>query len=122
MDTEYKPPPKYIKTEGVASILSTIPALSSVVFSVSGYIFIMVGDNNGAKTFFVISLISSLITILLTIVSICTPRKKKIRAFIMLLVALASALIVFLIMPEIISDLDFWSIPVEIMAPTEPPE
>lgn len=111
MTDDYKPAPKFVRTEGVYSLLTPVPALASVIFSVTGYIFILAGDLNGSKTFFVISLFAALVTVVLALVAILSPKKKKVMPFFMLLIASVAAMIIFYIDPNILQNLDFWSAP-----------
>jgi glucose uptake protein GlcU len=115
MTDDYKPAPKFVRTEGVYSLLTPVPALASVIFSVTGYIFILAGDDNGAKTFFVISLFAAVLTTILAIIAILTPRKKKVMPFFMILIAVVASGIIFTIDPNILQNLDFWSAPGEVM-------
>jgi hypothetical protein len=111
MVDEYAPPPKFIRTETIFSLLSPIPTLISVIFSITGYVFLIAGDGNGAKTFLVIALFAAFFTLLLTTIALCIPRKKKGMAGLMFVIAGVAAAIILMLDPGILNNLDFWSAP-----------
>lgn len=109
MNDDYRPEPKFVRTESLFSMLSYIPALSAVIFSATAYIFIVAGDPKGSKTFLVISLFSAVVTIILSFIAVCMPRKKKIFPLICLLLGAIVISVVFIISPDILQNLNFWS-------------
>lgn len=121
MTENYRPAPKFIRTETIYSLLAPVPALASVVFTVSGYLFRIADDPDGSKTFFVLALFAAVCSMIITFIALCLPRKKKAMAVLMFMISLAAAITIFWLTPDILQNLNFWTSPGNATDPTNGP-
>lgn len=72
-------PPR--KVDSVPGLISPFPFFVSLVFHLFAWIFVWVGDVEGGRSFFIITIGLTGLATLLALINLVTPKRKKLKAF-----------------------------------------
>jgi len=65
------------KKDNVAALISPIPAIGSIIFHVTGWIFVSQSDTEGARSFFILAIFLAVAALLMSVIALLTPKRKK---------------------------------------------
>lgn len=101
-------PEKAERPNSVLAFLSMFPALTAIVFSATGHVFLYVNDINGSRSFFLIGFVAAVIALASGIIALLIPRTKKILPLFVVFLGLASIVLSYVNTPYLSADVRYW--------------